>query len=59
MALVPCPDCNNQVSSEAWACPKCGRPIRGPQYGRRFTIALIVMIFAVVAVSALMNLRQR
>jgi hypothetical protein len=26
MALNSCPDCGNQVSTEAAACPKCGRP---------------------------------
>jgi hypothetical protein len=25
--LYPCPDCGNQVSNEAAACPKCGRPL--------------------------------
>lgn len=27
MALINCPDCNNQVSSSAPSCPKCGAPI--------------------------------
>ncbi len=26
MALVKCPDCGTQISTEAPACPKCGRP---------------------------------
>jgi len=26
MALTTCPDCNESVSDEAPACPKCGRP---------------------------------
>ena len=26
MALNYCPDCKNPVSSEAFACPHCGRP---------------------------------
>ena len=25
--LLPCPDCGNQVSKLAKACPKCGRPL--------------------------------
>jgi len=25
--LLPCPDCGNQVSRLAAACPKCGRPL--------------------------------
>lgn len=27
MSLISCPDCNNEVSDIAPACPKCGRPI--------------------------------
>lgn len=26
MPLVPCPDCNEQISTLAPACPRCGRP---------------------------------
>lgn len=28
MALIKCPECGNDVSTEASACPKCGFPIR-------------------------------
>lgn len=31
MAMVPCPDCGNQVSDSAPACPKCGRQSPGGQ----------------------------
>ncbi len=27
MALVACPECNQQVSDKAAACPQCGHPI--------------------------------
>ncbi|MDQ3800762.1 MAG: hypothetical protein M3384_15045 [Acidobacteriota bacterium] len=27
MSLITCPDCGNQVSTEAVACPQCGRPM--------------------------------
>ena len=27
MALVPCPDCDNECSPQAQACPSCGRPM--------------------------------
>lgn len=30
MALVPCSDCDNQVSERASACPKCGAPMTAP-----------------------------
>jgi hypothetical protein len=26
MALIKCPDCGNEMSDQAPACPKCGRP---------------------------------
>lgn len=27
MALIPCPSCENPISTKARACPKCGHPI--------------------------------
>ena len=27
MALIKCPECNNEVSDKASACPKCGAPL--------------------------------
>jgi preprotein translocase subunit YajC len=30
MALVICPECRNEVSDQAVACPKCGRPFEAP-----------------------------
>ena len=27
MALIKCPECTNEVSTSAAACPKCGAPI--------------------------------
>lgn len=31
MGLINCPECNNQVSDMANACPHCGFPLRRPQ----------------------------
>ena len=28
MALIACPECKNQVSDRATACPRCGNPMR-------------------------------
>ncbi len=33
MALVKCPECEADVSSEAAACPKCGRPMKATPAG--------------------------
>lgn len=33
MALINCPECNNQVSNTAEACPHCGAPISGAKEG--------------------------
>lgn len=30
MALMICPECGNEVSDQAVACPKCGRPFEAP-----------------------------
>jgi len=27
MALITCPDCKKEISSEAESCPNCGRPM--------------------------------
>jgi len=29
MALIKCPECNAEISSNAESCPKCGYPIAG------------------------------
>lgn len=51
MALTQCPDCGSDVSTEAPACPKCGRPIT-PQKQQRKTSPLasgcLVVILIVV-----------
>ena len=31
MGLIVCPDCSNQVSDSASACPKCGRPMEAAE----------------------------
>lgn len=31
MALVQCPECTADISSDSWECPKCGKIIRKPE----------------------------
>ena len=47
MARVNCPECNQQVSSEAKNCPKCGYPLHKTENSgqiRKFVICLIVAV---------------
>ena len=46
MALTTCPDCQNEISSEAFACPKCGRPTGKPQQLRKKKIVLVLSLWA-------------
>ena len=39
MALIRCPDCEREISSEAAACPHCGRPRLAVKYVEKKTIA--------------------
>ncbi|GAB2466443.1 hypothetical protein GCM10027082_17530 [Comamonas humi] len=31
MALIPCPECGRQVSTQAGSCPHCGYPLQPQQ----------------------------
>ena len=62
MALVPCADCGNQISSSALACPKCGKPMMGFLSGRFVKRALIlwgVLIFAFLVIWQVLNTQGR
>jgi hypothetical protein len=45
MALTTCKDCGNQVSTDARACPKCGR-----QLPARTSVARIVGLLLILLV---------
>jgi hypothetical protein len=53
MALVECPECKAQVSSDAKSCPKCGKWLSGSGGGClvAFAVAFGVGILLVVAVA--------
>lgn len=38
MALIQCPDCGKQISSQAASCPNCGCPIFGETQVREVSI---------------------
>lgn len=53
MALMSCPDCGNEVSTQAMSCPKCGRQLRLPK--RTFSAAgcLVITILVLLLLPAL------
>jgi len=57
MALVNCPDCGNEISTEAYVCPKCGRPTgRRPKLPlKRFAILWLVLIIVFYVIWTLLS----
>ena len=51
MALTTCPDCKSEVSTEAAACPKCGRPtVQAQKTAQGQQRAGLVLLLVVVGV---------
>ncbi len=58
MALVNCPECDTQVSSDAPTCPKCGFPVASEatkRARRRRDNTVISILVAVVALAAVVK----
>lgn len=49
MALTKCPDCSSDVSTQAPACPKCGRPMAPAKKGSKNIPAGWALLFIVAA----------
>ncbi len=54
MPLVPCPDCQHELSSEAYVCTHCGRPTEKQQreqkkLQRGLRIWLAALLVALIA----------
>lgn len=51
MSLVACPDCQKDVSTEAFVCPHCGRPT-GKQAAvqKKFFLRVFFMWLALIVV---------
>ena len=62
MAMIACPECGKQVSSEAPGCPSCGHPIKPPPAPAKKTglwwglgcLLAVPALFMVVAVVGLL-----
>lgn len=49
MAMIKCPECNGDVSSEAFNCPICGCPLKKEKKNNgRLSIKLVIIILAIV-----------
>ena len=58
MALIRCPECNNEVNSQAPICPKCGYPLNNrnnntPQKSSTTAVHVIAIIYLVVFIISL------
>lgn len=53
MALTECPDCGNGISTDAYVCPKCGRPT-GRKPPPVFNLKRTVILWAVLVVAFLL-----
>lgn len=55
MALITCKDCENQVSTDAKACPQCGARIPKTKWWLWGPIAFIIVIFVWGAITGPKN----
>lgn len=53
MALITCADCSTEVSDQAKACPKCGRPVAKVEQEKK-TSPLVYAGLAVAVIGGLM-----
>ncbi|HEX4268875.1 MAG TPA: hypothetical protein VHY36_13385 [Steroidobacteraceae bacterium] len=61
MALAKCPDCGCDLSTEAPACPKCGRPNAPPKKKKKTSPVsggcglILLIVFIIVAAGAIFS----
>lgn len=64
MALIKCPECNNDISELAKSCPHCGYRIKNPKDMRNRKIlivslaALMVLILGIILTKTIINKAQ-
>jgi hypothetical protein len=44
MALIKCKECGNQISSDATACPSCGKPVKKTSATASGCLAVIIVV---------------
>jgi predicted amidophosphoribosyltransferase len=59
MPLSDCPDCATPISTEAFVCPKCGRPtgkqVPGVLKWRKILILWVVLVAAFMVIWQLLS----
>lgn len=45
--MIKCPDCGNEISEKAKACPHCGRPIN-PNKGCTLVVGVLLVVFGML-----------
>jgi uncharacterized paraquat-inducible protein A len=53
MSLTPCPECHEQISAAARACPKCGHPLFHIDRAKRIGVLVAVALSAASVVGLL------
>jgi hypothetical protein len=50
MALIQCKECGNQISSDASACPNCGKPVKktSPAASGCLVVIIVIVVLAVI-----------
>jgi hypothetical protein len=57
MVLIACPECTEQVSSLARACPRCGYPVGDIERMKTIKVVLLMGLANVVLVGAVVTWR--
>ena len=62
MAMIKCPECGNEISDKAKACPICGCPIKTEKLKRNLpkkVIAIMSVVIIIVLVIAVRSVTHR
>lgn len=50
MALIKCKECGNQISSDATACPNCGKPVKKTSAAASGCLVVIIVIVVLAVI---------
>jgi predicted amidophosphoribosyltransferase len=51
--LIQCPDCQSEISTEAFVCPKCGRPTAKRQQLAKKQLKKVVVLWLLLVIAFL------